>query len=401
MGVAPGLKEAMTRASWIRKMFEEGARLKARWGNDQVFDFSLGNPCLEPPESYVKALREHIEDPIPGKYGYMPNAGYPETRRAVAQYLSRTRGVSFDADHIVVTCGAAGGLNVVLKTLLNPGDEVVVLAPYFPEYLFYVTNHGGIPRITPTRDDFLLDIDAIEASLTKRTAAIIVNSPNNPTGRMYPLEMLVQLATILSKHASSSARSIYVISDEAYYDIVYDGHIVPDVLSVFENTIIVGSYSKSLSIPGERLGFIAIHPGADDAAELVDGFVFSNRILGFVNAPATVQHVIRTLQGVHVDMSHYQKMRDLLCEGLAKAGYTFCRPEGAFYLFPEVPHGTDDLSFAQALLAERVLIVPGRGFGSNAHFRIAYCVEEWVVRGALPIFQKVFKAFATPPSPVP
>jgi len=394
MAVARKIKEAMAQASWIRKMFEEGARLKAERGSDKVLDFSLGNPCLEPPDSYLEALREHLDDRTPGKYAYMPNAGYWETRKAVAAHLSRTRGTAIEADHVVMTCGAGGGLNVVLKTLLDPGDEVVVVAPYFPEYLFYIDNHGGIPTIVPAREDFLLDLAAIEGALTRRTCAVILNSPNNPTGRLYPQGMIDDLGRLLAGHSRSSGRPIYLISDEPYGDIVYDGRILPDVLGAYSNTILVNSYSKSLSIPGERLGYVAVHPGAADLSDLLGVLVFSNRILGFVNAPATAQNVIRKIQGVHIEVGQYQRRRDMLCDGLSDAGYRFFKPEGAFYLFPEAP-GRDDIAFAHDLLVRGVLVVPGTGFGAPGYFRIAYCVEESTIRRSLPVFKEVLGHFSS------
>ena len=394
MAVARKIKEAMAQASWIRKMFEEGARLKAERGSDKVLDFSLGNPCLEPPDSYLETLREHLDDRTPGKYAYMPNAGYWETRKAVAAHLSSTRGTAIEADHVVMTCGAGGGLNVVLKTLLDPGDEVVVVAPYFPEYLFYIDNHGGIPTIVPAREDFLLDLAAIEGALTRRTCAVILNSPNNPTGRLYPQGMIDDLGRLLAGHSRSSGRPVYLISDEPYGDIVYDGRILPDVLGAYSNTILVNSYSKSLSIPGERLGYVAVHPGAADLSDLLGGLVFSNRILGFVNAPATAQNVIRKIQGVHIEVGQYQRRRDMLCDGLSDAGYRFFKPEGAFYLFPEAP-GRDDIAFAHELLVRGVLVVPGTGFGAPGYFRIAYCVEESTIRRSLPVFKEVLGHFSS------
>lgn len=395
MAVARKIKEAMERASWIRKMFEEGARLKAERGSDTILDFSLGNPCLEPPDSYLEALREHLEDRAPGKYAYMPNAGYWETRKAVAAHLSRTRSAAIEAEHVIMTCGAGGGLNIVLKTLLNPGDEVVVVAPYFPEYLFYIDNHGGIPTIVPTRQDFLLDLAAIERALKKNTCAVIVNSPNNPTGRLYPQSIVEDLGRMLADHSRSSGRATYLISDEPYGDIVYDGGILPDVLATYSNTIVVNSYSKSLSIPGERLGYVAVHPQAADLPDLLSGLVFSNRILGFVNAPASAQNAVRKVQGVHIEVGQYQRRRDMLCAGLSEAGYRFFKPEGAFYLFPEAP-GRDDISFTQALLARGVLVVPGTGFGAPGYFRIAYCVEESTICRALAIFEEVMGHFTSP-----
>ncbi len=382
----------MQRASWIRRMFEDGARMKQELGEDKVFDFSLGNPCLDPPAAYLEALRNELREGRPHRYAYMPNAGYPETRAAVASDLRRKRGTPFEARHIVMTCGAAGGLNVVLKTLLNPGDEVLILAPFFPEYLFYVDNHGGSPRIVETEKDFSLSLARIEEALSARTRAILVNSPNNPTGRMYDEQSLTRLGELLGEAGKRFGTDIYLISDEPYGELVFDGAELPNLFSCYTNTILVNSFSKSLSIAGDRLGYIAVHPAGEDPEALVDGMVFCNRTLGFVNAPATPQQAIRRTAGIYVEATAYEKRRDLLCRGLGDAGYRFTRPEGAFYLFPESPV-PDEIPFVQELLEAGVLVVPGTGFGRKGHFRIAFCVEEKVIERALPAFERVFRRY--------
>lgn len=392
MAVAKNIQEAMERDSWIRKMFEEGARLKKIRGENRVFDFSLGNPCVDPPEPYREALRRCVQNPPPAAHGYMPNAGYAHTREAVAQDLRIRRGCDITADHIVMTCGAAGGLNVVLKTLLDPGDEVIVLVPYFPEYLFYVDNHGGRVRLVDTREDFSLDLQAIEKALSPVTRAILLNSPNNPTGRMYSQESLTQLGRLLEETSRKSGRPVYAVSDEPYGEILFDGRELPDLFRCYDRTILVNSYSKSLSIPGERLGFVAVHPGMEDAGTVLAGLTFSNRVLGFVNAPALQQRVIASVAGLKVAASEYQRRRDLLCSGLERIGYRFHWPDGAFYLFAPSPQ-PDEMPFVEALLAEGVLVVPGRGFGKPGHFRVAFCVEEAVIENALPAFEKVFGLF--------
>ena len=392
MTCAKKILEAQERASWIRKMFEQGARLKKERGADKVFDFSLGNPCLEPPAAYLKGLEEEILEQKAGKYAYMENAGYPDTREAVAENLREKRAMPLEGRHILMTCGAAGGLNVVFKTLLDPGDEVIILAPFFPEYLFYVDNHGGKPCIAQTRHDFSLDPEEIEKSLSPRTKAILINSPNNPTGRMYDRESLEKLGEILKAAEDRWKKSIYLVSDEPYGDIVFDGKELPDLFRCHRNTILVNSYSKSLSIPGERLGYVAVHPKMEGQETLLAGLNFCNRTLGFVNAPATPQRIIRRFPGVRVDPGAYEKRRDLICRGLEEAGYRFVRPDGAFYVFPESPV-PDDKAFVGALLEEGVLVVPGAGFGRAGHFRIAYCVEEKVIKQALPAFSKVCRRF--------
>jgi aspartate aminotransferase len=392
--VAYKIREAMERASWIRRMFEDGARMKQERGEDKVFDFSLGNPCLDPPPAYLEALREELRKARPARYAYMPNAGYLETRAAVAADLREKRGTPFDARHIVMTCGAAGGLNVVLKTLLNPGDEVLILAPFFPEYLFYVGNHGGVARIVETGKDFSLSLDEIEQAISERTRAILVNSPNNPTGRMYDEASLVELGRLLEEAGKRLGTDIYLVSDEPYAEIVFDGAKLPNLFACYTKSILVNSYSKSLSIAGDRLGYIAVHPEGEDPGTLVDGMVFCNRTLGFVNAPATPQQVISRTSGIHVESAEYERRRDLLCRGLDEAGYHFIKPEGAFYLFPESPV-PEEIPFVQELLEEGVLVVPGTGFGRSGHFRIAYCVEEKVIEKALPVFDRVLRRHRT------
>ncbi len=371
-------------------MFEEGARMKRERGEEEVFDFSLGNPCLEPPAAYLDALREEFRDYRPGRYAYMPNAGYPETRAAVASALRKKRGIPFEARHIVMTCGAAGGLNVVFKALLDPGDEVLVLAPFFPEYLFYVGNHGGAARIVETGPDFSLPLHAIEQALCDRTRAVLINSPNNPTGRMYDAESLKHLGEALEEAGSRLGRDIYLVSDEPYGELVFDGRGLPDVFSCCRRSILVNSFSKSLSIAGDRLGYVAVHPEGEDFETLVDALIFCNRTLGFVNAPSTPQRIICRMADAHVDAAEYEKRRNLICDGLGEAGYRFMKPEGGFYLFPESP-APQEIPFVQELLEEGILVVPGTGFGRSGYFRIAFCVQEKVIRNALPIFERVLR----------
>jgi len=392
LAIADKVREAQARASWIRRMFEEGARLKRELGEEKVFDLTLGNPCLDPPEAFLESLRQELEEPQSGKHAYMPNAGYPDTRDAVAAHLRRERGVAIQGKHIVMTCGAAGGLNVVFKTLLNPGEEVLILAPFFPEYLFYADNHNGRVRIVETRKDFSLDPEAVEAALSPATKALLLNSPNNPTGRMYDEESLRKLAEVLDRAEQREKKPLYLISDEPYGDIVFDGKTLPDLFQIRRNTILVNSYSKSLSVPGERLGTIAVHPEIEDLDPLLEGLSFCNRTLGYVNAPAMIQRVIGRIPGARVDPAPYERRRNLLCDGLAQAGYSFQKPDGAFYLFPESPV-PDDASFVDALLKEGVLVVPGKGFGRPGHFRIAYCVEERVIEEALPVFTRAYERF--------
>jgi aspartate aminotransferase len=392
MAIAEKIKNFMEQSSWIRKMFEQGALLKAQYGADQVCDFSLGNPNLEPPAVVHQALLKILQESPSALHAYMPNAGHPETRAAVADFLSREHGLSFTAKDIIMTCGAAGAINAVLKALLSPGDEVILLAPYFVEYLFYVDNFQGQTKIVPTTPDFLPDLEAIREAITPRTKAILINSPNNPTGRVYDLEIIRGLGELL-RGFSRKGQVIYLVADEPYRKIVYDGIQVPSAFQAYDESIVVTSYSKDLSLPGERIGFLAVNPQAPDRDELINAMTLTNRILGFVNAPSLMQRVLIGLQGQTVDIAQYQKKRDLFCAGLSRAGYHFDRPEGAFYLFPRSPI-PDEVSFVQALQEERILTVPGRGFGSPGYFRIAYCVADEVIERSLPGFERVMKRFS-------
>jgi aspartate aminotransferase len=393
MAIAQKIKNSMEQSSWIRKMFEQGALLKAQYGTDQVCDFSLGNPNLEPPAAVHQALLKLLQKSPAALHAYMPNAGYPETRTAVADFLSREHGLPFTLKDIIMTCGAAGAINAVLKALINPGDEVIILAPYFVEYLFYVDNFQGQPKIVSTRPDFLPDLAALQEAITPRTKAILINSPNNPTGRVYDHKIIHGLGELLADY-SRKGQVIYLLADEPYRKIVYDGVQVPSAFQAYDESIVVTSYSKDLSLPGERIGFLAVHPQAPDRDELIDAMTLTNRILGYVNAPALMQRVLVDLQGQTVDINLYQKKRDLFCAGLSRAGYQFDPPEGAFYLFPRSPI-PDEVAFVQALQEERILTVPGRGFGAPGYFRIAYCVADEVIERSLPGFERVMKKFTS------
>ncbi|MFH1650958.1 MAG: pyridoxal phosphate-dependent aminotransferase [Chloroflexota bacterium] len=382
MAVSAKVGESMAAGSWIRRMFEEGAVMKQRYGAENVFDLSLGNPIVEPPEEFVRELARLTAAPAPGMHRYMPNAGYPETRAAVAAHLASEFGLAFAAGEIVMTCGAAGALNVVLKTLLNPGDEVILFAPYFVEYGSYADNHGGTVRVLPTDTRFLPDTKALEKALTPRTRAVIINSPNNPTGVVYGEDTLRQMGEVLRRGEAKHGTEIYLLSDEPYRRIIYDGLKYPSPLHHHPRTVIVTSHSKDLALPGERIGYIALHPDCPGKTELVDGFVYCNRVLGFVNAPALMQQVIRSLQGVTVSVADYQRKRDYLWGELTRAGYEAVKPQGAFYLFPR-SLVRDDVAFVRELQESRVLAVPGRGFGTPGYFRISYCVDDRTIEGAV------------------
>jgi len=392
MTIAKKIDAFIEKSSWIRKMFEEGARLKAEHGPENVYDFSLGNPNVPPPEKFQDVLKSVIDSGGPGVHGYMPNPGYPFVREALADHLSREHDVPLTGDDMIMTCGATGALNTIFKALLDPEDEVLTPTPFFVEYTFYADNHGGSLRTVPTHPDFSLDLDAIAGALTPKTKIVLINSPNNPTGQIYPAKDLKALGELLESKSKEIGRTIYLVSDEPYRKIVYDDVEVPTIFSAYPESIIAASYSKDISLAGERLGYIAIHPEASQKSELASAMALTNRILGFVNAPALMQRVVAQLQGVTVDVGEYARKRKLLCEGLAECGYDFEWPPGAFYLFPRTPI-PDDVEFVRALQNELILVVPGSGFGGPGHFRISYCVDDATIVNAMPGFKKVMAQF--------
>jgi len=379
------------RSSWIRKMFEQGGKLKEKYGADNVFDFSLGNPDLPPPPSFARSLQKMTAQTGPGTHSYMPNGGYPHVKEAVAAQIGKEQDTALSDNDILMTCGAAGALNVVMKSLLDPGDEVVVLAPFFVEYHFYIDNHGGVPRVVKTAPDFSLDIGAIEEALTERTKAIIINSPNNPTGQIYSAGELAELGSLLAAAGERFGTTIYMLADEPYRKITFEGYEVPGIFPAYANSIVVSSYSKDLSLPGERIGYIAVHPEIEDKAELLNALTLANRILGFVNAPALMQRVVADLQGVTVDTSVYTRRREVFCQILEDCGYEFEPPKGAFYLFPKSPI-EDDAAFCAMLQEEKILSVPGRGFGMPGYFRLAFCVEDRVIANSADGFARTMAA---------
>ncbi|MDR1506563.1 MAG: pyridoxal phosphate-dependent aminotransferase [Treponema sp.] len=393
MAIALSVKQALSSSSMIRKMFEEGAELKKKYG--KVFDFSIGNPDLQPPPAFHRVFEELAADDArgksPGSHGYMPNAGYGDVREALAKKASAEQGCRVPPSHIVMAAGAAGGLNVVCKSILNRGDEVLVSTPYFMEYKSYVSNHGGVLVEVPALRNFNLDIGAFEKALSGKTAAVIINSPHNPTGIVYPQSDIAALAELLRKHGEKTGRYPYLVADEPYREIAY-GVTVPPVLCAYENSIVVTSYSKSLSLPGERIGYIALSPGAGDAEELLAALIYATRVLGFVNAPALMQRIVARLTGEKVAVDVYKKRRDTFMKVLDAAGIEYIEPQGAFYLFCKVPAQTqpgadggaadddsaagDDKAFSECLKKRLILGVPGSGFRAPGWIRFAYCVDE-------------------------
>ncbi len=379
----------MVEGGWIRKMFEEGIALKKKYGERNVFDLSLGNPVVEPPDRFREELRRLANNPSPGMHRYMPNSGYPETRAAVAAHLAAETGLPFTANEIVMTCGAAGALNVVLKTIVEAGDEVIIFSPYFVEYVYYIDNHQGVCRIVPTDSQFMPDLKALEKAMTPKTRVVLMNSPNNPTGAVYGSGVVNGIGRLLAKKEREYETEIFLVSDDVYRRLVYDGVDCPYPFKYHVRTIVATSHSKDLALPGERIGYVAVNPAYDGREELLGGLVFCNRVLGFVNAPALMQNAVRTLQDTSVDVGDYMRKRDLVCDALVQMGYSIVKPRGAFYIFPQSPI-EDDVAFVKALQKHNVLVVPGRGFGAPGYFRISYCLEDWVLEGSL----KGFKAAA-------
>jgi aspartate aminotransferase len=391
MPISKIIANQLENASWIRRMFEEGIRLKRERGADAVFDFSLGNPDVEPPPAVMEALRRIVAGNRPGSHGYMPNPGYSEVRAAVARKLCRETGLDFTAEDVFMTVGSAGACNVILKSILDPGDEVIVLVPYFSEYQFYIANHGGCMVPVETDASFLPDVERIAAAITPRTRAIIVNTPNNPTGRVYPESVLRDLQAMLAR----SDQPITVISDEPYKSYVYDGQKQPEVASYIANTAICNSWSKSLGLPGERIGYLALSPQLEDVADMRRACAFSNRILGFINAPAIWQWVMMEVADETIDPVQYEHKRNVLCDALAAIGYDVRRPEGSFYIFLKTPI-PDDIAFTGLLADEGVLAVPGTGFGRSGYIRLSLTIPLDRIEKSIGGFHRAFLSSRRP-----
>ena len=386
------MQNLVKNSSVIRAMFEEGNRLAKLYGPENVFDFSIGNPSVTPPKQIRTAITDILNEENPlTVHGYMNNSGYEDVRQTIAEHINHQHGTAFSAQNIVMTCGAAGGLNVILKTLLNPEDEVIVFAPFFSEYTNYVQNFDGKLVIVNTDPEtFLPDLTALKAAITSKTKAIILNTPNNPTGVVYPAELLSQMEQVLTEKEQELSTSIYVISDEPYREIVYDGVTVPFILHYFHNRFIGYSYSKSLSLPGERIGYIVVNNNMDDFSDILSALNVATRILGFVNAPSLFQKVIAKTLDASVDVNIYQENRDILYQHLTKLGFECIKPQGAFYLFPKVPDGNDK-AFCELAKKYNILLVPGSSFAGKGHFRLSYCVSKEQILRSLPAFEKLAK----------
>jgi aspartate aminotransferase len=368
-------------------MFEEGAILRQQHGDDKVFDFTLGNPTMEPPQELKAELKRLADSPIPGMHRYMNNAGYEETRAAVAEVIAETCSQPVSAAHIVMSCGAGAAMNITLKTILNPGDEVIILTPYFVEYKFYIDNQGGIPVVIPTREDFQPDLAVIEAAITAKTRAIIINSPNNPTGVIYPKQTLLKLGELLRRIEQKNGQALTVISDEPYARISFE-EPVTNIFDCVENSVIVTSHSKDLALPGERIGYLAANPAMPEVGMFMQGAIFCNRVLGFVNAPALMQRLVTSLQRCSVDVEEYRRKRDRIYNHLTSLGFKMVKPGGGFYLFPQSPL-EDEMEFIRIAQKYLILLVPGSGFGAPGFFRIAYCVEDDMIERSLGAWEKM------------
>lgn len=393
--ISKKMENMVANSSAIRAMFEEGNRLAKIYGSENVYDFSLGNPNVPAPESIKQAIIDIVQEENPIKlHGYTnSNAGYSEVRQAVAESLNQRFGTSFGERNITMTVGAAGGLNVALKVLLNPGDEVIVFAPYFGEYRSYTNNFDGVlVEISPNTETFQPKLDEFAEKITERTKAVIVNTPNNPTGVVYSEETIQKLAAIMNEKQEKYGHEIYLVSDEPYRELAYDGVEVPYLTKYYDNTIVCYSYSKSLSLPGERIGYLVIPDEVSESEKVNAAANVANRILGFVNAPTLQQKVVARCLNEETDLSYYNRNRETLYNGLIDCGFTCIKPEGAFYLFMQSPI-ENEKEFCAAAKEFNILIVPGSSFGCPGYVRIAYCVAYETIVNALPKFKELSKKY--------
>lgn len=389
MAISRKVREQMNDSSWIRRMFEEGIELREIHGAENVFDLSLGNPLLEPPDEFRTELARLVTDESPGTHRYMPNGGFPEVRASIAEVLAQESGVPITGAEILMTVGAAGAINTILRSILDQNDEVVLIAPYFAEYIFYVQHQSGVVKEAKCDENWIPDIESLEAAIGPRTRAVIINSPNNPTGVIYPESSIVAIATALQRAEEKYGTEIYMISDEPYRKLIYTDAPYPFIFNHHPRSVVATSHSKDLGLAGERIGYAAVNPNDPSKNDLMDALNFSLRTLGFVNAPALMQRAVASIQRATVDIDIYRKKRDLLYGALTDIGYECVRPEGAFYLFPKSPI-PDETEFVAQLQKELVLVVPGVGFGTSGFFRASYCVEDWVIEGSIEGFRKVF-----------
>ena len=392
--ISSKMKAMVSNSSVIRKMFEEGKRLSQIYGEENVFDFSIGNPSVEPPEKIKEIMQKIINEEKPNiLHGYMNNSGYEDVRDAIANNLSNKYNFKVKQENIVMTCGAAGGLNIILKTILNPGDEVIVFAPFFGEYINYVKNFDGEVKIISARtEDFQLNLDELKSKITSKTKAVIINSPNNPSGVIYSENTIKNLANILMEKQKELNSDIYLVSDEPYRELIYGGVEVPCILKYYNNSFIAYSYSKSLSLPGERIGYIVVNPMMQEFGEVIQGLNIANRILGFVNAPSFFKRVIKESLDLEIDVEIYRQNRDLLYNHLTSIGFECLKPKGAFYLFPKSPID-DDIKFCEDAKKFNILAVPGTTFGCPGYFRLSYCISYDKIKKSLKYFNKLIELY--------
>lgn len=392
--ISKKMEELVKNSSVVRAMFEEGKRMEQEFGADQVYDFSLGNPSVRPPKEIAEAICDIVRNEEPLMvHGYMNNSGYEDVREAVAKSLNRRFFTDFHKENIVMTVGAAGGLNVALKTLLNSGDEVIVFAPFFGEYANYVSNFdGSLIVISPNTETFQPNLKELAQKISEKTKAVIINTPNNPSGVIYSEHTIKALAKILYEAQEQFETDIYLISDEPYRELVYDGDEVPYLTKYYKNTIVCYSYSKSLSLPGERIGYLVLPDALSDAEQVIAAANVANRILGFVNAPSLMQRVVARTLDQEADLEEYRKNRDVLYERLTAMGYRMQKPQGAFYLFLQALE-PDDVSFVRKAKEFHLLLVPGTSFYCPGFVRLSYCVEYEKIVRSLPAFEGLARAY--------
>lgn len=377
-------------SSWIRRMFEIGLEMKAKHGADNVFDFSLGNPDVPSPSKIKEILHDIAEQSLEKlMFGYVPNSGIPAVREELAKFLAQQQESPLTADQIILTCGAAGALNVIFHTVLDRDEEVICPAPYFAEYRFYVENHGG--KLLPVKCkpmSFELDIEAIDRAITPKTRAVLLNSPNNPSGRIYSKAEMISLVEIIKKHSATNSRPVFLLSDEPYRFLTYNNTHIPAILPLYDYSIAVSSFSKSHSLAGERIGYIALNPDMPEKEKLLNGLIMANRTLGFVNTPVIGQYMLKHMLDTGVDISIYAKRRETMAKVLDEAGIEYTMPDGAFYFYPKTPGTLDDDQWINLLKEEHILSVPGIGFGYPGYFRLSFCVDEKIIENAADGFKR-------------
>lgn len=392
MAIAKKISDTLDKGSLIVEIFKKGADLREKWGADNIYDYTIGNPSADPPPQMTAILHELIDEKIDRKHGYTMTAGLPQARAAIADQVSRQQNRQLGAEHIVLCCGAGGGINLVLGSLINPGDTIITLAPRFLSYPGYIGNFGGIEKMAALNEDYSINYSALDNVIDSGCAAIIVNSPNNPAGYLFSAEEIACLGRFLKQKSRQVGRVIYLIADEPYREIVFDGEQTAAVFPHYDHAVIINSCSKSHSLAGERIGWCAINPQAEQADRLVAACLNLQLALGYTNAPALMQRALARGADLTVDSSIYQRKRDSVCSGLHRIGYQFNKPAGAFYLFVKVPGGLDEDGFIDILTKEKILVIPGVPFGARGYFRLSFCVSDSTIENSLPAFERAFAA---------